>query len=151
MPINPMSYNTYSFSELSFVLAHPVVGQMQCMGESIGSVSVPRANDYSAHLVAHDGSVMTTKIVTRNGSLSFTVHQDCRLNYWLWDAFNHLEQAYADPEWAEWSGRIENQTTHEVTTFSNASIQKPPDISYQQQGQDVTWTFLCGIVNTEHY
>ena len=150
MPINPMSYNTYSFSEISYVLQHPSLGQIQLVGEAIGTIAFARAQDSSAHLVAHDGSVMTSKIVTRHGTMSFTVHQDSVLHRWLQNAYNYLMNAYADPDWAEFSGRCESNTTHEVTTFSNASIQKFTDVNYQQQGQDVTWNFLCGIIDTEH-
>ena len=51
-------------------------------------------------------------------------------------------------EWAQFNGTIENKTTGEVTTFSNACIQKLPDANFQQTGQNNTWTFLAGVIES---
>ena len=56
--INP-TYSTYSFSDTSFVLNHPSIGQCVLTGQGVGSIVVAYANDASSQEVAHDGSIMT--------------------------------------------------------------------------------------------
>lgn len=148
MPINQMSYSTYSFSEINFVMAHPDLGQIIFTGESVGNIVIARAQDASVHEVAHDGSVMTSKVVTLNGTMNFTLHQSSAAHRWLIKALNAVMDAFAIPAWAEFTAKLESNTTGEVIDMSNISIQKQPDHNYQQNGQNVTWNFLVGRMTT---
>ena len=144
--INP-TYSTYSFSDTSVVLNHPSIGQCVLTGQGVGSIVVAYANDASSQEVAHDGSIMTNKVVLKNGTVSFTLLQTSSGNAWMKKAYSKLLLADAS-EWAQFNGTIENKTTGEVTTFSNACIQKLPDANFQQTGQNNTWTFLAGVIES---
>ena len=68
-------FTSYSFSDVSLVLEHPSLGQCVMTGQGVGQIAVTRAQDASRQDVAHDGSVMTTKIGAKNGEQSFTLQQ----------------------------------------------------------------------------
>lgn len=147
MPVPAMSYTTYSFSEITFVLAHPSLGQCVLTGQGVGSVVIGRAQDSGAQEAAHDGSVMSSKIVTKHGTVTFTLHQSSAANQWLMKAHNTLDDAAA-ADWAQFNGTIESITTLETTNFAETCFQKRPDVNYQQNGQNVTWTLLAGSIDT---
>jgi hypothetical protein len=101
------------------------------------------ANDVSVHDLAADGSVMTSKIEAGNGSVAIQTQQTSEFHHWMIKAYQYVTGAPAR-EWARF-GIIcvapDMMATHEG---SYMSIQKRADKPYQQQGQQVTWTFLCG-------
>ena len=70
-----MATTTYSFSDVSLVLSHPSVGKCTITGEGVGSVTVSRANDNTQHDVAADGSVMVSKIHTKNGTIAIAIQR----------------------------------------------------------------------------
>lgn len=140
-----MSYTAYSFADTSLVLNHPSIGQCVLSGQGVGQIAVARAQDASRQDVAHDGSVMTTKISARNGEISFTLQQTSAACKWLKNAYSALLSGTTD-EWALFSGLIENPVTGDSVSFSNACIKKLPDVSFTQNGQTVTWTLLCGRI-----
>ena len=76
-------FTSYSFSDVSLVLEHPSLGQCVMTGQGVGQIAVTRAQDASRQDVAHDGSVMTTKIGAKNGELSFTLQQTSAAHKWL--------------------------------------------------------------------
>ena len=76
-------YSTYSFADTSLVLSHPKVGKIVLNGQGLGSVTIARANDNTQHDVAADGSTMTSKIVTRNGTLAIAIQQTSPAQKWL--------------------------------------------------------------------
>ncbi len=141
-----LDYSTYSFSEVTFVLNHPTLGQCVLTGQGVGSIVVAHAQDASTQEVAHDGSVMTNKIYAKHGTLSFSLLQTSSGNAWIDKAYNTLLVADAS-EWAKFSGTIESRTSNETVSFSESCIQKRPDRNYQQTGQQVTWTLLCGAID----
>ena len=143
--MNNPTYSTYSFSQTNFVINHPDIGQCVLTGMGVGSIVVAYANDASSQEAAHDGSVMTNKIVLKNGTISFTLQQTSSGNAWMKAAYSKLLIADAS-KWAQFNGTIENTTTGEIITFSNACIQKLPDSNFQQTGQNNSWSFLSGII-----
>jgi hypothetical protein len=86
---------------------------------------------------------MTSKVEARNGSITISIQQTSTAQAWLTRLFNYL-QAAPVREWAQISlmaHASDMRVTHEAT---NMSIQKRPDKPYQQQGQQIVWTFLVG-------
>lgn len=147
MPIPSMAYTTYSFSEITLVMAHPSLGQCVMTGQGVGNVVIGRAQDASAQEASHDGSVMTSKIVTKHGTMNFTLHQTSEAHTWLMKAYNTLMAAPA-ADWAQFTATLESVTTNEVVSMSETCIQKMPDHNYQQNAQNVTWNFLVGAMDT---
>ena len=138
-------FTAYSCSDGSRVLEHPSLAQCVMTGQGDGQIAVTRAQDASRQDVAHDGSVMTTKIGAKNGELSFTLQQTSAAHKWLKNAYRTLLSADT-AEWAAFSGLLENPVTGDSVAFSNACVKKLPDESFQQAGQTVTWTLLCGCI-----
>ncbi len=138
-----MNYSTYAFEDLSVVLSHPSVGQFVFQGTGLGSITFGMANDSSAHDVASDGSVMTSKIKAGNGTVTISVQQTSQANAFLRKMFNYLYTAPSS-EWAQISLMAESKVMGVTHTATNMSFQKKPDGAYQQTGQQISWAFLAG-------
>jgi hypothetical protein len=136
------SYTTYAFEDLHTTIAHPANGQISVQGAGIGTITFAMANDVSAHDVAADGSVMTSKIKSGNGTIAIACQQTSDLHRWLLRLYNYLDSA-PSREWAGigvLSSSPDMQVQH---TGEHVSIQKKADKPYQQQGQQVTWTLMA--------
>ena len=134
---------TYSFADLSVTLVHPAMGQLTLQGEGLGSITFAFSEDASSHELAADGTVMTSKVEARNGTVAVSVLQMSPAHDWLTRLFNFLRAA-PSREWAR-IGLLATAPSMRVThEASNMSFQKRPDKPYQQQGQQVTWTLLAG-------
>lgn len=140
-----LSFTAYSFADMNLVLNHPSIGQCVLTGQGVGQIGVTRAQDASRQDVAGDGSVMTSKVAARNGEVTFTLQQTSTAHKWLKNAYRTL-LAGDTAEWAAFSGLMENPVSGESIAFDNACFKKLPDENYQQNGQTVTWAFLCGRI-----
>jgi len=135
-------HSTYSFADLSVTITHPAAGQLSLQGEGLGTITFAMSEDTSAHDLAADGSVMTSKIEARNGTVAIAVQQTSEAHVGLTRLFNYL-QAAPSREWAQIALMAQASSMRITHTGNNMSIQKRPDKPYQQQGQQVTWTFLA--------
>ncbi len=138
-----MGYSTYAFEDLSVVVTHSALGQLTLQGTGVGNIQFNMANDVSAHDLAADGSVMTSKIKAGNGTIAISIQQTSEAHQWFTKLYNYLVTA-SSSEWAQiaiMATAPNMQVTHEG---SNLSFQKRADKPYQAQGQQVTWTFLAG-------
>lgn len=141
-----MSNTTYSFQDLNANFSHPSVGQISMNGEGIGSITITRANDVTAHDVSADGSVMISKIKSKNGTIAISVQQSSPLNKWLDRVYNYLEVA-SSSEWAKASIILRHLTLGEGTVCTGVSFQKRADKPYQAQGQQVTWNLMAANID----
>ncbi|KKX52439.1 phage protein [Brevibacillus borstelensis] len=139
-------HTSYSFGDVSVVFAHPAVGQYVATGAGLGSISVSMTTDRTTHDVAADGSVMVSKVLGRNGSLTITVQQTSELNKWLLKLYNYVEQA-PTPEWANTRITIRSASMQDLIRVTGASFQKLPDRPYQAQGQQVSWVLLAADID----
>lgn len=142
-----MSTTTYSFQDLNASLSHPSVGQISMNGEGVGSITISMANDVSAHDLSADGSVMVSKIRSKNGTIAISVQQSSPINTWLNKLYNYCEVA-SSREWARTTLILRHLTLGEGTTCTGVSFQKRADKPYQAQGQQVTWNLMAA--NIEH-
>ena len=138
-----MGQSTYSFESLFTTITHPAMGQFSVQGAGTGSITFTMANDTSAHDVAADGSVMTSKVKTNNGTVAIVAQQTSELHAWLLRLHNYLVTAPAR-EWAQISLMANSPDMRVNHVGSYMSIQKRGDKPYQQQGQQVTWNLLAG-------
>lgn len=139
---------TYSFGDVSATFFHPGMGQHVVTGEGVGSISISMANDNTTHDVAADGSVMVTKIKSRNGTIAIQIQQTSPLNNFLMKWANYIEAA-PSAEWARATIVISSRSTGEMITAVGVSPQKRTDKSYQQQGQQVTWNLMATDVQQD--
>ena len=139
---------TYSFSDVSVIIAHPSVGQYVANGVGIGTINVSMTTDRTAHDVAADGSVMVTKIRGRNGAVTIAVQQTSELNKWLLKWYNYLEAA-ATSKWAETTITIKSPVMKDLISATGVSPQKLADKPYQAQGQNVNWTLMAADIQQD--
>ena len=138
-----MGQSTYGFKDLSVVMAHPALGQIEINGAGARSITFTMSNDSSHHDLAADGSVMTSKIAAPNGTVTVVVQQTSEVHHWFRKLYNYLSAAPLN-EWAQITLLATGphmQVTHEG---NNMSFQKRADMPYQAQGGEISWTFLAG-------
>lgn len=140
-----MEVTTYSFTDLAGSISHPTFGAYLFDGTGIGSVTISKATDRTAHDVAADGSVMVSKIAGNNGTLTIECQQTSAIHKWLLAWFNALWQLPTS-EWASASITLRNSATGTRHIISGVSPQKEPDTPYQSQGQRVTWNLMCAEI-----
>lgn len=140
-----MELTTYSFADLAGSINHPTFGSYLFDGTGVGSVTVAKATDRTAHDIASDGSVMVSKIAGNNGTVTIECQQTSAIHKWLSAWFNALWQLPTS-EWASTSMTLRNTATGTRHIISGISPQKEPDTPYQSQGQRVSWTLMCAEV-----
>lgn len=139
---------TYSFEDVICTLNHPSVGSKSTKGAGLGSITTSMANDRTAHDVAADGSVMITKKISRNGTISIDMQQTSQLHKWLLKTYNYVDNA-ATSEWARMTITINSNELDESVTCTNVAFQKIPDKPYQAEGQHVTWILMAAKIVQE--
>lgn len=132
---------TYSFQEAVVTVSHPLFGQYSFVGQGIGSVDIDYANDASAHDLAADGTVMTSKIKADNGTVAINIQQTSSGNTWLTNLFKSLKIAAASA-WNDLTITVSVPSISESTVCSRCCFQKNATRSYQAQGQQKTWNFM---------
>jgi hypothetical protein len=140
-----MELTTYSFADLAGSINHPTFGFYLFDGTGVGSVTVSKATDRTAHDIAADGSVMVSKIAGNNGTVTIECQQTSAIHKWLSAWFNALWQLPTS-EWASTSMTLRNTATGTRHIISGISPQKEPDTPYQSQGQRVSWTLMCAEI-----
>jgi hypothetical protein len=141
-----MLNTTYDFVSISCVVSHPSIGQQQTTGQSIGTITVSMTNDRTKMDVAADGNVMTSKIYSSIGTVVIEIQQTSVLNQWLTNVYNSVD-IMGDDNWAQFQIVINELYDNGIkTTASAAAFQKLPDRKNAQNGDTVTWTFLCANI-----
>ena len=137
-----MNHSTYSFADVSLVFSHPSVGMITITGEGVGTITISRANDVSQHDVAADGSVMTSKIIIKNGTAAIDVQQTSAAHKFFKRWYDYLQVAPTS-EWTKASAILRHPAIGETIIMSGISPQKRPDAAFQQSGQHVTWNLMA--------
>ena len=141
-------FTTYSFTDLSGVIAHQLVGSYIFTGQvGAGSVGVSMATEKTAHDVAADGSVMVSKIPGNNGQVTIEAQQTSDLHKWLLAAFNIILNADTS-DWAAMAITLRNVSDGTSHICNGVSFQKMPDKGYQAQGQRVTWVMMAADIQS---
>lgn len=140
-----MARTTYSFTDLVGSIVHPSIKPFVFTGEGVGSISVAKSTERSAHDVAADGSIMVSKIAGNNGTVTIECQQTSPLHFWLQDWFNQLWDLPTD-QWAETQILLKNTVTKGTHIVTGVSPQKEADMPYQSQGQRVTWTLMAADI-----
>lgn len=141
-----MNISTYSFADSSMELKYGK-NSYTLIGSGLDTIVVARANDLTQHDVAADGSVMASKIVTKNGTVQLSVQQTSAAHKLLTKWAQDLMLAKTS-DWASTSGTIK-ASSGEVYTLTGVSPQKIPDANLQQSGQKVSWTLMVAEITTK--
>lgn len=138
---------TYSFSDLSGAIAHPLLGAYTFTGEGVGQIDIVMTTEKTAHNVAADGSIMVSKIPGNNGTISIQCQQTSAVHKWLLAAYNALLIADTD-QWAMMTATMRNTADGSSHVAMGMSFQKKGDKSYQAQGQMVTWVLMAADIQS---
>lgn len=137
--------SVYDFSKVTAKIECKGVGKCTITGKGVGSISVSRANDQTQHDVAADGSVMVSKMITKNGSVALSIQQTSEANAWLLKWYKYLTKS--DTKSAKWIATTITIKTNDGTIVCHeVSPQKRPDIALQQTGQQITWNMLSAKI-----
>lgn len=141
-----MKIYTYSFEDTDVTIQHPSFGSYTAYGSGLGTVTVSYANDVTTHEVSADTSVVVSKSVKKNGTVTFNIIQSSEFNTWLKNFANYIEAAPAS-EFADATILIRNKSTGETFDCSGVSHQKRPDTSYQSTSQNKDWVMMCAYID----
>lgn len=139
--------STYSFLDVVGSIHSDLLDDYIFTGQGVGSISIAKSTERTAHDIAADGSVMVSKIAGNNGTVTIEVQQTSPLHKWLLRWFQTL---YNSPtsQWAATQMLIKNVHTGTSHVCTGVSPSKEPDTPYQAQGGRVTWQLMCAdIVN----
>jgi hypothetical protein len=140
---------TYSFKSLTGVLTNSVFGvTVPLTGGNIGAGQfvVKMLTERSDHLVAADGTVMTSYVAGDNADLDIECQESSLLHQELLSLYNLcLLSANNDDVsgWAATSISIRMLTDGSQHNFTGVSFKKFPDKPYAAKGQNVTWGFMA--------
>ena len=67
--------STYSFENTIVTISHPDVGQYTMYGAGLGDITISRSNDETSHEISADLSVLISKSVKKNGTVTINVLQ----------------------------------------------------------------------------
>lgn len=143
-----MAYTTYSFSDVTCSFSHPNVGSKSSTGAGVGSITISPATTKTVHEVSADGRVMISKIAGDNGTVALTIQQTSELHQWLLNSwYNYINgSSSSTSDWAAMNISIKNNNLGDISTCTGVSPEKPADIPYQAQGQNVTWNLMAAEI-----
>jgi len=140
-----MSYNTYSFEDVTASFSHSSVGAASSTGAGIGTITTSMTTTRTVHEVASDGTVMITKVVGKNGVVAITIQQTSDLHKYLLKWYNYVDSADSS-EWAGMNVTIKSNNLGDVTTCTGVSPEKLADRPYAAQGSMVTWNLMSAEI-----
>lgn len=135
----------YSFEDTTCIISHPNFGTYSAYGSGIGSLAVSYSNDVTAHDVAADQTVVVSKMVRRNGTVTFNVTQASDFNSWLRRFASFIEDADSD-QFALATITIQNKTTGDSYYCTGVSHRKKADNNFQSQAQERSWEMMCANI-----
>jgi hypothetical protein len=118
---------------------------MSFNGQAAGSITVARANDVTQHDVAADGSVMASKIRTRNGTITIVVQQTSTGAAFLRKLNAYLETAHSS-EWTRAVCSVVSKEQGVNISCSGVSPQKTPDSAFAQAGAQISFAYMCQTI-----
>lgn len=136
----------YSFEDTTVEINHPGFESFSAYGTGLGTVSVTMANDDTIHDVASDRSVVVSKAIRGNGTISFTVTQASEFNEWM-KRFSNFLKASDTSQYALATVVVTNRSTGDTIYCSGVSPQKLADNNFESQAQQRTWNLMCADIS----
>lgn len=141
-----MSYNTYSFQDVTASFSCLGYGAGSSTGAGLGSIAVAMAQTKTVHEAAADGEIMISKVLGENGTITITMQQTSQLHKYLLNWYNFINNSSKTSYWAAMVIRISSTNLDDLTVATGVSPQKLADKPYQSQGQMITWTLMAAKI-----
>ena len=139
---------TYSFENTIVTISHPDVGQFTLYGAGLGDIQISRANEETTHEVSADLSVMVSKSVKKNGTVSLSVLQASDANDYMAKLVKYVETA-SPSVFAQTQISIESNSTGEKWICTGVSPQKMADVTYAAQGATKNWNMMAASIELQ--
>ncbi len=145
---NPFDHTVYSFSDLTGVIYHPLMGNYAFTGQGVGQITIEMDNDMTSHDFGVDGSNIISRISVYSGKMIIQCQQMSNIHNWLMATFNAVKMA--DPvEWARMSSMIRRISDGNVNYVTGISFERVPPKVYQAEGQMVDWVLWAGDIRDD--
>lgn len=135
----------YSFEDCTMTFKHPEYGVYTAYGTGLGNFSVAYTNDIASHTVSADLSVVISKHIVKNGTLTLNVIQSSDFNRWLTGWANYVE-ASDTSEFALTDITITNKSTGDSYYLTGCTHQKLADQDYDAEAQTRAWTIMAANI-----
>lgn len=152
--LSPVSFlfapkSTYSFLDLTGTINHPGVGAYNLIGEGIGELTIATSGDRTIHEIGLDGATIATQVPGSNGTLTLSIQQTSPLHKWLLRWATHITNKNTSrDQFLMATALIRSKSLQTEHKISGISPQKVPNISYQAQGQRVSWVLMAADIQT---
>jgi hypothetical protein len=138
--------STYSFLDLSGVIAHPTVGSYIFTGQGIGQINISMNGEKTFHEIDIYGNVIIGKSPTGGGSLSISCQQTSNIYQWLSSTYLFIVNSTVQADWAKMGAILRSISGRERFTFKGLTFNNYPEMQYGSDGGMVTWKLLFADV-----
>lgn len=143
MTFNPFDFTTYSFSDLSGSLTHPLVGAYLFTGQGVGQLQFQPNVDMTIHEYGIGGIVLLTKVPATGGKLIISCQQSSMVNKWLLYTLGQISGAdNAMQEWGRMTGLIRNIQDGSHFTLRGISFTGIPPHTWAATGGQIVWELM---------
>ena len=139
---------TYSFENTIVTISHPDVGQYTMYGAGLGDITISRSNDETSHEISADLSVLISKSVKKNGTVTINVLQASDANDFMLRLVKYVETA-VPAVFAKTQISIESNSTGEQWVCTGVSPPKMADVTYAAQGTTKDWNMMAASIELQ--
>lgn len=144
---------TYSFKDLSGTFTHPLIAVPYVFSGQIGfgQAVVHMATEKTVVDTAADGSVQMSAVAGDSGTIAIECQQTSSLNAFLLTWASLVKTALNNGDVSNWNTAgilLRNTVDGSSHTGSYIAPLNIPDKSYAAQGGKVTWTMVCGDIQS---
>lgn len=145
---NPFDHTVYSFSDLTGVIYHPLMGNYVFTGQGVGQITIEMDNDMTSHDFGTDGSNIISRISVYSGKMILQCQQMSNIHNWLMATFNAVKMGDVK-EWARMTCMIRRISDGSINYIDGISFERVPPKVYQKEGQMVDWVLWAGDIRDD--
>jgi hypothetical protein len=144
---------TYSFKDLSGAFTHPLIAIPYVFTGQIGlgQVVVHMATEKTVVDTAADGSVQLSAVPGDSGTIAIECQQTSALNSFLLTWAYLVKTALNNGDVSNWAAAgilLRNTVDGSSHVASYVAPLNIPDKTYAAQGGKITWTMVCGDIQS---
>ena len=144
--------DTYSFRNVTGAFAHSLAGAFTFSGnQGAGQIVIHMATEKAVQDVAADGNIMTSFVAGDNGTVTIECQQTSELHAFLLAWFNVVKAYSLNGDasyWATATLTLRDTLNDKSHICQYIAPQNIPDKTYAAQGGRVTWTLMCGDIQS---
>jgi hypothetical protein len=134
-----LDYTVYSFLELSGVIAHPLVGSCNFIGQGVGQITITLETDKTIHEHDINGTVLIGLIPGHNGKIIIQCQQTSNVHRWLLRAYSIIVSSLPS-DWGTMIILLRNINNGMSHDLKGVSFDKIPELTYAADGSMINWS-----------